>query len=109
MPKLTIIARVADGLPLAASMEDDKLHRDLDVFKNQAKKIFKQLGSSSPARLSIESGSEVFQCAPALPARAVAPRTARDAPHARVRARDCMFCRRPLIASRVRGRRPTLD
>ncbi|KAG8466255.1 hypothetical protein KFE25_002011 [Diacronema lutheri] len=60
MPKLTIIARVVDGLPLAASMEDDKYHRDLDVYKNQAKKIFKQLSSSSPGRLSIESGSEVF-------------------------------------------------
>jgi len=60
MPKLTIIARTRDGLPLAASMEDDKYHRDLDVFKNQAKRIFKQLTPSSPARLSIESGSEVF-------------------------------------------------
>jgi len=60
MPKLTIIARVSDGLPLAASMEDDKYHRDLDVYKNQAKRIFKQLSVSSPARLSIESGSEIF-------------------------------------------------
>lgn len=65
MPKLTIIARVVDGLPLAASMEDDKYHRDLDVYKNQAKRIFKQLSSASPGRLSIESGSEIFQCAPA--------------------------------------------
>lgn len=63
MPKLTIIARVSDGLPLAASMEDDKYHHDLDAYKNQAKRIFKQLNVSSPARLSIESGSEVFQCA----------------------------------------------
>mmetsp|Transcript_16847 Transcript_16847/g.56574 ORF Transcript_16847/g.56574 Transcript_16847/m.56574 type:complete len:215 (-) Transcript_16847:103-747(-) len=60
MPKLTIIARVSDGLPLAASMEDDKYHQDLDVYKNQAKRIFKQLNASSPSRLSIESGSEVF-------------------------------------------------
>lgn len=27
MPRLTLIARVADGLPLAASMEDEKEHR----------------------------------------------------------------------------------
>ncbi|KAJ1625834.1 R-SNARE [Pavlovales sp. CCMP2436] len=60
MPKLTIIARVVDGLPLAASMEDDKYHRDLDVYKNQAKRIFKQLTNSSPGRLSIETGSEIF-------------------------------------------------
>jgi hypothetical protein len=82
MPKLTIIARVVDGLPLAASMEDDKYHRDLDVYKNQAKRIFKQLTNSSPGRLSIETGSEIFQCArqhppaapfPARPARPLPP------------------------------------
>ena len=39
MVKLTLIARVSDGLPLAASMEDEKDHRELDVYKSQAKKI----------------------------------------------------------------------
>lgn len=108
MPKLTIIARVVDGLPLAASMEDDKYHRDLDVYKNQAKKIFKQLSSSSPGRLSIESGSEVFQCAPArirlVPRGALAARTlllAPERPRAR-RARARRGDTRPCARARAR-------
>jgi hypothetical protein len=65
MPKMTtLLYRVSDALPLAASMEDEKDHRDTDQWKAQAKKIVKQLSSASPPKLSIESGPFVFQCAP---------------------------------------------
>ena len=33
MPKLTLVARLTDGLPLAASMEEEKDHRELDAYK----------------------------------------------------------------------------
>ena len=36
MPKLTLLSRISDGLPLAASMEDEKDHRELDAYKAQA-------------------------------------------------------------------------
>ena len=31
--RLTLVARVSDGLPLAASMEDEKEHRQMDDYK----------------------------------------------------------------------------
>ncbi|KAJ4462326.1 putative 25.3 kDa vesicle transport protein [Paratrimastix pyriformis] len=55
----TLIARVSDGLVLAGSMVDEKGH-DLMTCKNQAKRIFKQLGPSSPPSLSIEAGPYFF-------------------------------------------------
>eukprot|EP00771_Trimastix_marina_P002007 gnl/Trimastix_PCT/3117.p1 GENE.gnl/Trimastix_PCT/3117~~gnl/Trimastix_PCT/3117.p1 ORF type:complete len:217 (+),score=59.53 gnl/Trimastix_PCT/3117:77-727(+) len=55
----TLIARVSDGLILAGSMVDEKGH-DLDNAKNQAKKIFRQLSSTSPPRLSIDAGPYFF-------------------------------------------------
>lgn len=36
MVKLTLLARVTDGLPLAEGLDDDQNH-DLDQFKMQAK------------------------------------------------------------------------
>ena len=63
MPKMTLLSRVSDGLPLAASMEDEKDHRELDAYKAQAKKIIKTLSSASPGKLTIESGGSTFQCA----------------------------------------------
>mmetsp|Transcript_19382 Transcript_19382/g.60914 ORF Transcript_19382/g.60914 Transcript_19382/m.60914 type:complete len:215 (+) Transcript_19382:61-705(+) len=60
MPKLTLVARLTDGLPLAASMEEEKDHRELDAYKAQAKKIVKQLSATSPARMTIESGQNSF-------------------------------------------------
>uniref|UniRef100_A0A7S2MYB0 Longin domain-containing protein n=1 Tax=Haptolina brevifila TaxID=156173 RepID=A0A7S2MYB0_9EUKA len=60
MPKMTLIARISDGLPLAASMEDEKDHRELDKISGQAKKIVKQLTAASPSKLSIESGAFFF-------------------------------------------------
>ena len=66
MPKLTLLSRISDGLPLAASMEDEKDHRELDNYKAQAKKLLKTMSNGAPARVSVESGSSVFQCAGAL-------------------------------------------
>ena len=60
MPKMTLLARISDGLPLAASMEDEKDHRELDGWKTQAKKIIKQMTAASPSKLSIESGTSYF-------------------------------------------------
>ncbi|KJE95458.1 hypothetical protein CAOG_05907 [Capsaspora owczarzaki ATCC 30864] len=60
MLSMTTIARVIDGLPLAASTEDDQTGRDLQEYKTQAKQLFKRLSDASPTRCSIESGSFVF-------------------------------------------------
>lgn len=59
MVKSTIIARVADGLPLAASMDDEEAD-DLADYKSQAKLIFKRLTPQSDAKCSIETGPYVF-------------------------------------------------
>ncbi|KAI9209910.1 Longin-like domain-containing protein [Polychytrium aggregatum] len=59
MVKSTIIARVADGLPLAASMDDEE-PEDLTEFKNQAKALFKNLHTQSETRCSVETGPFVF-------------------------------------------------
>ncbi|KAI9477671.1 SNAP receptor [Coemansia sp. RSA 1290] len=56
MVKSTMIARVADGLPLAASMDDEQLESELAGYKSQAKAIFKKLNSQSEPMCSIESG-----------------------------------------------------
>ena len=57
---MTLLSRVSDGMPLAASMEDEKDHRELDGLKSQAKRIVKQLTASSPSKVSIDSGSSFF-------------------------------------------------
>ncbi|KAJ1941561.1 SNAP receptor [Kickxella alabastrina] len=56
MVKSTIIARVTDGLPLAASMDDEQAESELSGYKSQAKAIFKKLNSQSEPMCSIESG-----------------------------------------------------
>lgn len=56
MVQSTLIARLADGLQLAASMDDSTL---LD-FKSQAKALMKSLSSSSATRGSVDSGTLVF-------------------------------------------------
>ncbi len=63
MLNLTYIARVSDGLALAASMEDTDTERELEDFKKQQKKILQQLSSFQvpPERLTIESGPYNFQ------------------------------------------------
>jgi len=58
MVKLTMIARVADGLPLAEGLDTDRA-RDLEPYKQQAKTLFKKLsaGPPPPSRMSYESGA----------------------------------------------------
>ncbi|KAI8881736.1 snare-like protein, partial [Backusella circina FSU 941] len=60
MVKTTIIARISDGLPLAASMDDEQVETELAEFKGQAKTIFKRLNINSEPRCSIESGKYAF-------------------------------------------------
>ncbi|XP_049603889.1 vesicle-trafficking protein SEC22b-A [Syngnathus scovelli] len=53
---LTMIARVADGLPLAASMqENDQLGRDLQQYQSQAKQLCRKLDAQSPDRCTLEA------------------------------------------------------
>jgi hypothetical protein len=57
MVKLTMLARVADGLPLAEGLDSDR-QQDLEQYKQQAKTLFKKLsqGPPPPSRMSYESG-----------------------------------------------------
>ncbi|KAI8865662.1 putative SEC22-synaptobrevin [Ramicandelaber brevisporus] len=55
MVRSTIIARASDGLPLAASM-DDEAEASLSDYKRQAKLIFKKLTPNSEPVCSVESG-----------------------------------------------------
>ncbi|XP_044731097.1 vesicle-trafficking protein SEC22b [Chrysoperla carnea] len=58
---MTMIARVADGLPLAATMqEDEQSGRSILDYQNQAKMLFRKLGPQSPTRCSIETGPYLF-------------------------------------------------
>ena len=58
MVQLTFIARIIDGLPLAASMDDNQ---ELSEYKNQAKQLLKKITDGSHARCSIDTpGSSVF-------------------------------------------------
>ena len=59
MVKSTIIARVVDGLPLAASMDDEE-SVDLTEYKTQAKQLFKRLAYETEQRCTIESLPFVF-------------------------------------------------
>ncbi|POI24533.1 hypothetical protein CIB84_011717 [Bambusicola thoracicus] len=62
MVLLTMIARVADGLPLAASMqEDEQSGRDLQQYQSQAKQLFRKLNEQSPTRCTLEAGAMAFQ------------------------------------------------
>uniref|UniRef100_A0A8C7WK15 SEC22 homolog B, vesicle trafficking protein a n=1 Tax=Oncorhynchus mykiss TaxID=8022 RepID=A0A8C7WK15_ONCMY len=57
MVLLTMIARVADGLPLAASMqEDEQSGRDLQHYQSQAKQLCRKLNAQSPNRCTLEAG-----------------------------------------------------
>ncbi|XP_076674632.1 vesicle-trafficking protein SEC22 [Andrena cerasifolii] len=61
MVLLTMIARIADGLPLAATMqEDEQSGRSILEYQNQAKMLFRKLGPQSPARCTIETGPYLF-------------------------------------------------
>ncbi|XP_068196881.1 vesicle-trafficking protein SEC22b-A [Antennarius striatus] len=61
MTSLTMIARVTDGLPLAASIqEDEQSGRDLQQYQNQAKQLFRKLTAQSPDRCTLEAGDMNF-------------------------------------------------
>ncbi|XP_041133563.1 vesicle-trafficking protein SEC22b-like isoform X1 [Polyodon spathula] len=65
MVLLTMIARVADGLPLAASMQEDEQGReqsgrDLQQYQSQAKQLFRKLNEQSPPRCTLEAGAMSF-------------------------------------------------
>ncbi|CAG8586591.1 5967_t:CDS:2 [Paraglomus brasilianum] len=65
MVKSTIIARISDGLPLAASMDDEQAgDNELADHKNKAKMLFKKMNENSEERCSIESGNYYFQSYP---------------------------------------------
>ncbi|XP_068604621.1 vesicle-trafficking protein SEC22b-A [Brachionichthys hirsutus] len=64
MASLTMIARVTDGLPLAASIEEDeKSGRDLQRYQSQAKQLFRKLNAQSPDRCTLEAGPMNFHYA----------------------------------------------
>ncbi|XP_045468239.1 vesicle-trafficking protein SEC22b-B [Harmonia axyridis] len=61
MVLMTMIARIADGLPLAATMqEDEQSGRNILDYQNQAKMLFRKLGPQSPPRCTIETGPYLF-------------------------------------------------
>ncbi|XP_029971361.1 vesicle-trafficking protein SEC22b-A [Salarias fasciatus] len=58
---LTMIARLADGLPLAASVqEDEQSGRDLQQHQSQAKQLCRRLNAQSPDRCTLEAGELSF-------------------------------------------------
>lgn len=61
MVLLTMIARISDGLPLAATMqENEQSERSTLEYQNQAKMLFRKLGPQSPTRCTIETGPYLF-------------------------------------------------
>ncbi|PPD92613.1 hypothetical protein GOBAR_DD10448 [Gossypium barbadense] len=63
MVKLTMIARVTDGLPLAEGLDDGLDLTDAEMCKQQVKALFKNLskGHNEASRMSVETGPYVFQ------------------------------------------------
>lgn len=61
MVLMTMVARVADGLPLAASMqEDEQAGRGTLEYQNQAKQLFRRMNHNSPTKGSLETGPYHF-------------------------------------------------
>ncbi|KAL0813217.1 hypothetical protein Bca101_069660 [Brassica carinata] len=63
MVKMTLIARVTDGLPLAEGLDDGRDLPDSDMYKQQVKALFKNLsrGHNEASRMSVETGPYIFQ------------------------------------------------
>lgn len=63
MVKLTMIARVTDGLPLAEGLDDGRDMQDAEFYKQQVKALFKNLsrGQNEASRMSVETGPYIFQ------------------------------------------------
>lgn len=66
MVKLTMIARVTDGLPLAEGLDDGRDMQDAEFYKQQVKALFKNLsrGQNEASRMSVETGPYIFQYPP---------------------------------------------
>lgn len=61
MVLMTMIARLSDGLPLAATMQDDEQSgKNTLEYQNQAKMLFKRLTPQSPPQCTIETGPYLF-------------------------------------------------
>ncbi|XP_076352065.1 vesicle-trafficking protein SEC22b-like [Tachypleus tridentatus] len=61
MVLMTMIARLSDGLPLAASVqEDEQSGQNILEYQNQAKMLFRKLNAQSPPFCSIETGPYMF-------------------------------------------------
>lgn len=61
---MTMIARLGDALPLAASVQDEthlQSGRTMVEYQNQAKQLFKRMNHNSPTRGSVETGEYLFQ------------------------------------------------
>ncbi|BEI83039.1 hypothetical protein CcaverHIS002_0309070 [Cutaneotrichosporon cavernicola] len=56
MVRSTTIFRVSDGLPLAASVDDETTEKALTEYKQQSKLVFRRLTPNSEPACSIESG-----------------------------------------------------
>lgn len=63
MVKLTMIARVTDGLPLVEGLDDGRDVQNVDYYKQQVKALFKNLsrGHNEASRMSVETGPFIFQ------------------------------------------------
>jgi len=61
MVLFTMITRLRDALPLAASMQnDEEQERSLMEYQQQAKMLFRRLTPQSPPQCSIETGPYIF-------------------------------------------------
>ncbi|RKP06572.1 Longin-like domain-containing protein [Thamnocephalis sphaerospora] len=60
MVRTTIVARVVDALPLAASVDDEQSETELTEAKSQAKILFRKLTPNSEPRCSVEADRYTF-------------------------------------------------
>ncbi|CAF2077990.1 hypothetical protein HID58_043781 [Brassica napus] len=60
MMKMTLIARIADGLPLAEGLHDGHDLQDNGVYKEQGMSLIKKLPRGGNEASSVESGAYVF-------------------------------------------------
>ncbi len=64
MVLMTMIARLADALPLAASVQDEthtQAGKSMVEYQNQAKQLFRRMNHNSPPRGSVSTGPYLFQ------------------------------------------------
>jgi vesicle transport protein SEC22 len=64
MVLMTMIARLTDALPLAASVQDEtysQAGKSMVEYQNQAKQLFRKMNHNSPTRGSVATGAYIFQ------------------------------------------------